>query len=263
MPYFQTGDSSIYYEIHGSGDPIVMLHGVGGNHASWFYQLAQWAERFQLITFDARGFGRSTDAESLGRSAFTDDLIRLLDHLGIARVALVAQSMGGGTAVDVTCRFPERVEALVLADTLVWLDPPPEMAAEFSVVQERTRNLNQLERVLGATFRAAQPALSELYLQIAGFNRYTVASLIGTQTRYRPQALALTGVPTLFVVGEEDVLFPPDLMRKAWREVPGADWIMLDRAGHSAYFEAPESFNKQVGDWLEARMGKHQRAMCP
>ncbi|VVE10230.1 alpha/beta fold hydrolase [Pandoraea terrigena] len=256
MPYFQTGASHIYYETHGRGLPVVMLHGVGGNHASWFYQLTGWAQRFQLITFDARGFGKSTDAESLGRSAFTEDLTRLLDHLGIQRAALVAQSMGGGTAVDFTCRFPERVCALVLADTLVWLDPPPEMAADFLAVQVQTQNLNQLERVLGETFRGAQPELSELYLQIASFNHYTVKTLTGTQTRYRPQALALTGVPALFVVGEEDVLFPPSLIRKAWREVPGADWITLEKAGHSAYFEAAESFNRLVGHWLEACVGK-------
>ncbi|MFP3709314.1 alpha/beta fold hydrolase [Paraburkholderia sp. SIMBA_009] len=253
MPYLSLDASRLYYETHGSGRPVVLLHGVGGNHASWFHQIEAWSSRYQLIVFDARGFGNSTDVEGHGRSAFTGDLVRLLDHLGIARAALIAQSMGGGTAVDFTCRFPERVEALVLADTLVWLDAPPDMSAAFAAVQAHTENLSQLERVLGATFRAEQPAASELYLQIASFNHYVFRTLTGVQTRYRPQQLGQAAVPTLFVVGEEDVLFPPDLVAQAAAGVRGARIERLPRAGHSAYFESPQRFNDTVGGWLDAR----------
>jgi len=256
MPYVTHNGCDLYYESHGSGPTVVLLHGVGGNHASWFYQIAAWSTKFNLITVDARGFGNSSDTCSRGRSSFTDDLTYLLDELGIERFLLVAQSMGGGTAVDFTCRYPSRVAALVLADSLVWLEAPESMAQAYQKVLDQTRSLSQSERVLGATFRDAQPALSQLYLQIASFNHYVFQTLVGEQARYTPSAIAETGVPTLFVAGEEDILFPPQLIELAHQLVPGSHYECIPDAGHSAYFERPDHFNQVVGNWLEdhARM---------
>lgn len=251
MPYLNIDDSLLYYEVHGAGAPVVLLHGVGGNHASWFYQIDAWSKRYRLITVDARGFGNSIDADGKGRTEFTNDLVKLLDHLAIDRAIIVAQSMGGGTAVDFTCRYPSRVASLVLADTLVWLDPTEAMVGPYREVLAQTASLTQSERVLGKTFRETEPALSGLYLQIASFNRYTFKTLVGEQKRYQPSAIAATGVPTCFVVGEEDVLFPPHLIAQAADDVPGSTFVTLPKAGHSAYFETPELFNEQVGAWLE------------
>lgn len=267
MSYLTLNESRLYFESHGAGAPVVLLHGVGGNHASWFHQVQAWSESFQVISMDARGFGNSSDGEGLGRSAFTDDLLRLLDHLEIGRVMIVAQSMGGGTAVDFACRHSERVSALVLADTLVWLAPPPSMAQAITRQAEKTAGLSQLERVLGVTFQEAEPALSELYLQIASFNRYNFKTLPGEQARYHPSALAATGVPTCFVAGEEDILFPPDLIRQAREDVPGSEFIRLPHAGHSAYFEAADAFNHLVGEWLKRQadraFGSSQHGQIP
>ncbi|VCU71078.1 AB hydrolase superfamily protein YdjP [Pigmentiphaga humi] len=255
MPYLPRQDSVLYYEVHGHGAPVVLLHGVGGNHASWFYQIEAWSRNFQLIAVDARGFGNSSDVEGAGRSAFTDDLAHLLDELGLARTALVAQSMGGGTAADFACRHPSRVSALVLADTLTWLAPPPDLAGALAEARRAAAGLSQSERVLGATFRRTRPALSELYLQIASFNRYTFKTLAGEQARHAPDELAATGIPICFVAGEEDVLFPPALIAQTCRAVRGSNLICVPQAGHSAYFEAPEAFNREVGDWLRAHIG--------
>lgn len=106
MPQVTRGSSTLYYEDQGQGQAVVLLHGVGGNHASWFYQTTNWSSHFRLINVDARGFGKSTDIEGLGRNAFTDDLVYLLDFLGLSKVALVSQSMGGGTAVDFCHAIP-------------------------------------------------------------------------------------------------------------------------------------------------------------
>ena len=109
MPYIDRGASRLYYEKHGDGPPIVLLHGVGGNHASWFHQVVGWREKATVITVDARGFGNSTDAEQWGRSAFVDDLAHLLDALALERVAIVAQSMGGGVRGDGVGPGPPRL----------------------------------------------------------------------------------------------------------------------------------------------------------
>lgn len=250
MPYIVRGASRLYYEQHGQGDPIVLLHGVGGNHASWFHQVVAWRAKAQVITVDARGFGNSEDTEQWGRSAFADDLLALLDELQLPRASLVAQSMGGGAATAFLLRHPQRVRSLVLADTLVGLNLPDAMAARMGDVARRTANLTQLERVLGPTFTQAHPAQAYLYTALASFNATNVRTLQGEQPLASAAELATTGVPILFVAGVEDVLFPPQEIRAFQQSLPGSAYLELANAGHSAYFEAPQAFNLQVYDWL-------------
>jgi 3-oxoadipate enol-lactonase len=89
MPTLDLQASQLYYERHGEGPAIVFAHGIGGNHAAWFQQIAVFARSYEVIVFDHRGFGRSTDTEQLGRNAFVSDLGALVDHLGLNRFALV------------------------------------------------------------------------------------------------------------------------------------------------------------------------------
>src|SRR4051794_27582915 len=115
----------LYYEVHGEGYPLVFAHGVGGNHASWFNQIPAFTDRYKMVVFDHRGFGNSRDAANgPGRSRFVADLLALFDHLKIEQAGVIAQSMGGGTCSHFTWKHPERVKALVLADTLVGLKLP-------------------------------------------------------------------------------------------------------------------------------------------
>jgi len=238
----------LYYEVHGEGFPVVFAHGVGGNHASWYHQIPVFSREFRMITFDHRGFGNSRDAaDGPGRSRFVADLGALLDHLDIRKAALVAQSMGGGTCSGFTVKYPERVAALVLADTLVGLKLPPALQQRAAAVTQAAENLTQKERVLGASFLRREPALSELYVQLASFNMVNRKTLRGSLGEgCTPGELAATGVPVLFLVGAEDVLFPPDLVAGVQQLVKGSRYVELPGAGHSAYFEAPAAFNESV-----------------
>ncbi|MCH8282189.1 MAG: alpha/beta fold hydrolase, partial [Chloroflexi bacterium] len=96
MPQAPVNGIELYYESHGEGPAIVFAHGRGGNHMSWWQQVPAFREEYRCITFDHRGWGASPDsANPRGRSAFVEDLTGLLDHLGVDRTFLVAQSMGG------------------------------------------------------------------------------------------------------------------------------------------------------------------------
>ena len=82
MPYYAAGQSRLYYEEAGEGGlAVVLAHGVGGNHASWFNQVPTLSGKFRTIAFDHRGFGNSDDVEGIGASAYVDDLERLFDEL--------------------------------------------------------------------------------------------------------------------------------------------------------------------------------------
>ncbi len=108
----------LYYEVHGDGPALVLAHGAGGNHLSWWQQVPVLAQSYRCVTFDHRGFGLSREQPGgPGARAFVDDLRALLDHLGIERAALAGQSMGGWTVLGFAVKYPERTRALALCDT--------------------------------------------------------------------------------------------------------------------------------------------------
>ena len=252
MPHVTSGRSKLYYEDYGSGPAVMLAHGVGGNHASWFNQVPTFSKSCRVITIDHRAFGNSDDVEEQGRSAYVDDLAAMLDHLEIDRVTLVGQSMGGGAVAAFTCRFPDRVRALVHCDSLAGVKLEEPHASAYAQIAKQTYDLSQAERVLGRTTLANDAERTLLYLQIASFNSVSLKTVKGTPASWTPKELAATGVPVLFVVGEEDVICPPMFVRVMHEGVTGSKYAEIKRAGHSAYFEQPVDFNRVVLDFVHA-----------
>ena len=157
MPFAKVNGIDLYYESTGTGPPVVLAHGVGGNHAIWWKQVKYFSQWYQVINFDHRGFGLTSDVEGgPGRAAFVDDLEALLDHLEIEKATLVAQSMGGRTCLGFSVKRPERVQALVMAATTGFFEATGALAARQEVVRKATEALVQAERVLSPSFRAAR-----------------------------------------------------------------------------------------------------------
>ncbi|HKP75482.1 MAG TPA: alpha/beta fold hydrolase [Longimicrobiaceae bacterium] len=111
---------TLYYEARGSGPAVVLLHGGGLDHTMWDPQVEALARSYRVIRFDARGHGRST--ARMPPFDMTEDLRRVLDHLGVQRAHLVGLSMGGGAAFDFATAYPARTATLVLVSTS---GPPP------------------------------------------------------------------------------------------------------------------------------------------
>ena len=251
MPNLTIGGSRLYYEVHGEGPTVVLAHGLGGNHAIWYKQIVAFARSYQVIAFDHRGFGNSTDAEGLGRSAFVEDLKALLDHVHIAKPALIGQSMGGGTVVGFASAYPERVHALVIADSLHAFIEPEDVKAIMDKARLATADLPQLDRVLSAKFRERNPSEALLYSELNSFNATDRRSLKGEYAvRTTPEDFAALHIPTLFIAGMEDVLFPIDAVRTLQERVPGSFLVEVYEAGHSAFFERPSEFNDSVLSFL-------------
>lgn len=239
--------SELYYEIHGSGPALVLAHGLGGNHASWFNQVPFFSRYFKVVTFDHRGFGNSRNAQGgADRTRFVDDLKELLDHLGIAKAALVAQSMGGGTCATFTVLNPDRVTSLVLADTLVGITIPESLRPRMDAVRNATFGLSQLDRVLSADFRDREPVLTHLYTELNNFNGVARETLRGNPPGVTVEQLSAAKIPLLFLVGAKDILFPPDVVRCIHELIPGSEYQEVSESGHSVYFEKPHDFNQVV-----------------
>jgi pimeloyl-ACP methyl ester carboxylesterase len=251
----------IYWESLGTGPPLVLCHGLGGNHAVWFQQVAFFARERRVVVWDQRGFGRSTDRGARsGPEAAVADLAALLDHLGLERVDLVGQSMGGWAALGLALESPARVRSLVLADSLGGIHAA-EIANAYAEARE-AKGAPPLAAVpllghhvaIDAALLARDPGRAWLYQALGGMGEPDVAAvtprLLGT--RRDPEAVGALPCPLLCVVGEKDPLFPPSVVRAAAGLLPGARVVEIPASGHSPYFEEPEAWNAAVAAFLAA-----------
>jgi len=257
MAFMTQNGFRLYYEDTGGDAPtVVFLHGAGGNHLSWWQQVPAFAEEYRCVTLDQRGFGQSPDvANGPGPAALGSDVLALLDHLQITRAALVAQSMGGWAAVGGAVHAPHRFWAIAMANTVGNLTNPDIAALrEKLAAASPPRPAVLWHAALGPTFRKTQPVRSFLYAQIAGLNtplapefREQLGRLTTPVDRY-----VAAGVPTLFLTSDEDGLIRPELSEKVHRHVPRSDFVRVEAAGHSTYFERPDVFNREIAAFLKA-----------
>ncbi|MBI3248865.1 MAG: alpha/beta fold hydrolase [Deltaproteobacteria bacterium] len=251
---------SITYEIQGSGPVVVFLHGIGGNRTNWYGQLDHFGDRFCAVTWDARGYGASDDSsQTLKFSDYADDLRRLLDHLRADRAHIVGLSMGGMIAQDFYNRTPERVATLALVDT----------SAGFGAASEEerrdflARRLDPLEKGLTPTDIApgVVQVLASKYATPAA-REQLIASLSALRVEPYKQALhaivttdfrslaPTIAVPTLVLVGEEDIVTPPPASEFLVRNIPGAVLVKIPQAGHLTNIEKPQEFNAALRQFL-------------
>jgi 3-oxoadipate enol-lactonase len=254
MPWAQINGIELYYEVHGEGPAVVLAHGAGGNHLSWWQQVPVLSQEFRCVTFDHRGFGSSRDLlDGPGADAFIEDLRQMLEHLGIERASLVAQSMGGWTSLGFASKYPERVTALALCDTTAGINDS-EVARQMKSIQEAApRPLAVvLQRAYAAQFPQQEPAKCFLYQQISGLNAHVPANLLTKlmAMRHRVEPLIERRVPTILLVGAEDELTPAKIMELMARRIPHAQFVKVPAAGHSVYFERPDEFNRILMEFL-------------
>jgi pimeloyl-ACP methyl ester carboxylesterase len=251
----------IYYEHCGAGPAIVFVHGLGGNHAVWFQQVAHFAKDHTVVTISQRGFAPSGgDQKHYDVRLLVEDLRAVMKAAGVERAVVVGQSMGGWTALAMALSHPEQVEALVLADTLGGIHDD-EIAQHMREVGRSAAQLRAepppvgVHPALGAKFSREKPEMGYLYQTLSSFGSPAPDSIVKQlgATHVLPAELAGLRLPALFVVGSEDDLFPPKLIEKAASYIHGARVAVLPDAGHSPYFETPEAWNAAVEGFLAAR----------
>jgi 3-oxoadipate enol-lactonase len=257
-------DCRIHYEVTGEGAAIVFAHGLGGNHLSWFQQVAHFAPRFTCVTFAHRGFHPSSViAEGPDPKDYAGDLAALIEHLKLDDVRIVAQSMGGWSALEYALTKPRSLKALVMACTTGTIDPmqigEPERTRLNTWLQTEAPKAPALfgrgiHPAAGERMAREQPAMHLLYRHIsdqnAGLNVMQVgARLMAMRTR-APEDLRGVACPILFISGDEDVVIPPFAADAIARVVPKATVAHIADAGHSTYFERPDAFNAIVERFL-------------
>jgi pimeloyl-ACP methyl ester carboxylesterase len=249
-----------------AGDPtapaLVLLHGIGSSGDAFLAQVPAFADRWRLLAPDAPGYGESDDpAAAPGIDGFADAVARLLDDAGIDRCVLLGVSWGGVIATRFALRHPDRLRALVLADTSRGSGFDPERAAMMAeraaqyaadpvgFVRDRTPLL--VADTTPASVVADIASIMDRACRMPGYG-YAAASL--GETDHTPD-LGRIHVPTLVVVGEHDRVCPPADSRLLADGIPGALYTEVPDSGHLPNQECPEAFNRVVGDWLEGLPG--------
>jgi len=251
----------MHYEVAGAGRPIVFAHGLGGNHMSWWQQLAHFSPRFQCIAIAHRGFPPSSPVSGeRAVDAYADDLAALIDELKLEDVVLVAQSMGGWTCLEYTLKHQQKVRALVMASTSGTLDYSQLNDSEIQEwIRRAPQELAKLDRMgvhpaAGERMAREQPALAELYWQIAdlsgaAFREQVRKRLFELRTR-APALLKELAMPVLFITGDEDWVFPAAAGPALARLAPRGRAVRVPAAGHSVYFERAARFNQLLEEML-------------
>ena len=266
--FAETSDGArIYYEKIGGGPAIVFLHGLGGNHAVWHRQAPFFARNHTVVLIAQRGFAPSLPTgKAYDTDVLADDVAAVLDALAIDSADVVGQSMGGWTALALALSVPERVRNLVLADTVGGIFDE-QIAAHYAATVDRARDLGRTTPPLGqhpaldADFSRRHPADAYLYQLFATFGSPPpgdVAEKLGRNVFDLDRVRALT-VPTLFIVGERDVIFPVDIVRRAAGHVANAEVTVIEDSGHSPYFEQPDRWNQVLARFLAA----HEHRQMP
>ncbi len=255
MPYLELPGVRLWFEDSaGEGVPVIFLHAASGTFESWIYQLPSFTEAgYRCITYDRRGWGRSQPigtAEQPGCGSL--DLHGLVERLGLNRFHLVATAAGGIVALDYALIYPDRVRALVVANTIGGIQGPEYLGVQHRLRPSQIQELPIELRELGPSYRGTNPDGTRRWIEIERSSRQGDTHGLAQEVQ-RPitfARLATMRAPTLIVSGGADLLSPPALMRMLAAPIPGHQWGSVPEAGHAAFWEDPETWNQLVLDFL-------------
>ena len=265
--FTEVNGARLYYEVQGQGHTVVLVHAGIADSRMWDDQFAVFAERYRVIRYDHRGFGQSTMPP--GNFALHDDLYELLRRLGVERAALVGVSLGGGVVIDLALTHPELVEALVLVGSGlggVEMVSSPEEAELFSQVEAAGEAgdfdaANDLEvhiwvdgprRDPGSVSSSVRERVREMNL--ATFTRHDEFEQ-GKRKQLEPAAserLTQILVPTLVIVGDQDVTGIQATSERLATEISGARKVVISSTAHVPNMERPQEFNQIVLRFLDS-----------
>ncbi len=258
MPEATVNGTCLYYEEHGRGQPLVMIQGYLGDHSAWFSQVRAFARHFLVVTYDARGIGKSP----LSRVPYTipvmaGDVIGLMDYLKIDRAHLLGLSLGGLVAQAIAIGHPERVRKLVLASTLPGTDA--QYAGEQLQALARDPAGLDMDKVIHLLVPLAfNNPVFRLTFKLLAYSRWLtrycgyVKQMQSSGSYCALPKLHLIQAPTLVITGCLDRVVAPHSSEILAARIPRARLVMVKGGSHALFLEMPRRFNREVLSFLRA-----------
>jgi 3-oxoadipate enol-lactonase len=266
MPRAEVNGVALYYEQHGwqnEADVVVLNNGVLMSTASWAYQIAPLSARHRLLLYDCRGMGRSDHPRGpYSMEGHADDLAGLLDGLGIEAAHIGGISYGGEVSMAFAIRHPERTKSLILSSTVSEIDALLRASIEAWIAAAQAKDPDLLYRVVypvSFSERWMREHAAEAEQARARYRALDFSALLELLDAFLrvnlTPGLKTIGVPTIVMVGEEDLIKPRKYSSIITREIRGAELVVVPGAGHALCWEAPETFNTVALGFL----AKHAR----
>ncbi len=250
----------IRYVEAGTGAPVILLHGLGGNSTNWMLNITPLSEQYRVIVPDQLGFGRSDKPFISYRvGTYVDFLDRLYRELKIERATLVGNSMGGWVAALYAIAHPEKVERLVLVDAAGFAPPKDFDAARLVGIlnpstREGMRQLASLVFYNKALFTSDAAIDLLLTQRLSAGDGHVIQSLMESVARgddMLDNRLAGIKQPTLLIWGRADGLTPLNEYGERFkREIKGSQLIVLEKSGHAPQVEQAAEFNAALLKFL-------------
>ncbi len=267
-------DTQLYYEVAGTGHPFTLIHGLLLDRRSWDDQFEVFAQQYHVLRYDLRGWGDSAQEEAEPPFSPRQDLLRLLHYLAIEKTYLLGLSGGGTFALDFTLEHPEKVVALILvsADPSGYLPPMTDdiqtLVKQYSqALQQRdsagaaeattrfwTDGPRRTPEQVNAQARARIRDMTTQHIQRHG-------DFMAHEEHMMPleppaiKRLTEVRVPTLIVLGDEDVLAVIEAAGILEQGIAGARKVVIPGTAHHPHMEKPEEFNRVVLDFLNGLPG--------
>lgn len=249
----------IAYDDHGTGMPVLFAHAFPLNRTMWAPQVSALVERCRCVSMDFRGFGESAAQAPYTMAQYADDLAGLLDVLRIDRAVLVGCSMGGYAALALWRRHAARFRGLVLVDSRAGADTDEgrvrrRQLIELARTEGSTAVANfQIPSLVGKTTRENQPdTYDAVHRMMAQARPDAIVGALEAMMGRPDSGDLLSGitVPTLVVVGDEDVVTPVKEARGLAAAIPGSRLEIIAQAGHLSCLERPAAFNHVLTEFL-------------
>jgi 3-oxoadipate enol-lactonase len=266
MPQIASDDANIFYEVLGSGPPVVFLHPFPANHDLWKPAAQALISRYRIILPDLRGHGDSGIGEGPATmEKHAADIARVLDHEEVGRAPFVGVSIGGYVLFEFWRKYRARVEALVLCNTKAQADDPDARAGRFQaaadVMERGTEPFfeNLIPKLMGKTTRATRPDLVEGALRMMRKMSPEDVAMVLRGMAERPdsvETLKTINVPTLVLTGDEDLFTGVDEAELMRRNIQGSEMKVIAKAGHYSPWEQPEEVGKLVRQFLDTMRGR-------
>ena len=251
----------LHYQQQGAGTPLVILHGLFGTLENWGSQTKALAEHFKVIAVDLRNHGRSPHSDTMNYTAMVEDIIELLDDLGLDSVDVMGHSMGGKVAMQLALTYPERIQKLIIVD----ISPvtyshhhKDVLKGLFSVDLQQLKSRSEADKQLS------------IYISEPGIRAFLLKNLYRDDNKqfqwrmnlptlskeYNKISEAPCGTPfsgtTLFIKGSESDYIQAEHRDSILTLFPQATYKLIQGAGHWPHAEKPAVFTKLLLNFLQA-----------